>query len=122
MLEAAREQRRCDIPQTSGSLRQYVYIDDICQAIDRALKVEAPRSRVFNITADEIHTLHEVSKEVRGQVGGPEVTFDESIDLLNYRIGKLSLARARAELGYEPEFPLTAGIQTYWRAVATSGR
>jgi hypothetical protein len=35
---------------------------------------------------------------------------------LNYRIGKLSLARAAAELGYRPEFPLAPGIQNYWRA------
>ena len=118
-----REQQRCHIPQSKRLLRQYVYIDDVCQAIDLALKVEAPRSRVFNITAGEIHTLDEVAKEVRnGSIGGPDVSFDESVDLLNYRIGKLSLARAGAELGYGPEFPLAAGIQTYWRAVATSGR
>jgi nucleoside-diphosphate-sugar epimerase len=116
MLTAARERQRCHIPQASGSVRQYVHIDDVCQSIDLALKVDAPRSRVFNVTADEIHTLAEVAAEVHRQVGGPDVDFDESVDLLNYRIGKLSLARAAAELGYRPEFPLAAGIQNYWRA------
>jgi len=43
------------------------------------------------------------------------VDFDESVDLPNYRIGQLSLARARAELGYEPQLSLAAGIQDFWR-------
>ncbi len=115
MLKAIREQRQCHVPQARGSLRQYVYIEDVCQAIDLAIAVEAPRSRVFNITAGEIHTLEEVAKEVRQQVGGLDVDFDENVDLPNYRIGKLSLARARAELGYEPELSLAAGIQNFWR-------
>src|SRR5262245_54640917 len=116
MLAAAKEQQRCHIPQASGSVRQYVYIDDVCQSIDLALKVKAPRSRVFNITADEIHTLEEVAREIQHRIGGLDVDFDESVDLPNYRIGQLSLARARAELGYKPEFSLAAGIQHFWRA------
>jgi UDP-glucuronate 4-epimerase len=116
MLATARERRRCHIPQASGSVRQYVYIEDVCQSINLALGIEAPRSRVFNITADEIHTLAEVAAEARRQVGGPDVDFDESVDLLNYRIGRLSLDRAAVELGYRPEFPLAAGIRNYWRA------
>jgi UDP-glucuronate 4-epimerase len=120
MLAAARDRRQCHIPQAKGSIREYVYIDDVCQAIDRALAVETPRSRVFNITADQIHTLDEVASEVRRQLGRPEVEFNEDVDLPNYRIGKLSIARARADLGYEPKFPLALGIQNYWRAAFAS--
>jgi nucleoside-diphosphate-sugar epimerase len=103
------------IPQASKSLRQYVHIDDVCRAIDLAFAVEAPPSRVFNITAGEIHTLEEVAKEVRQQIGAVEVDFDENVDLPNYRIGKLSIALALAELGYAPELSLAAGIQSFWR-------
>ena len=115
MLEAVRAQRQCHVPQARGSLRQYVYIEDVCRAIDLAMAAEAPRSRVFNVTAGEIHTLEQVATEVRRQVGGLDVDFDESVDLPNYRIGQLSLARARAELGYEPQLSLAAGIQDFWR-------
>jgi hypothetical protein len=45
-----------------------------------------------------------------------EVDFDENVDLPNYRIGRLSLACALAELGYRPELSLGAGIQSFWRA------
>lgn len=114
MLAAIRTGQPCRIPHASGSPRQYVYIDDICQAIDLALAAERPRSRVFSISADEIHTLGDVAAEVQRQCGSGDVTFD-TVDLPNYRIGKLSLDRARAELGYTPQFPLAAGVRDYWR-------
>ena len=116
MLAAASEGRPCRIPQAKGSLRQYVYIDDVCRSIDLAIEAEAPRSRVFNVSAGEIHTLEEVAHEVSRQVGGLEVSFDESHDLANYRVGKLSIDRAEMELGYKPEFSLGAGIRSYWRS------
>ena len=74
---------------------------------------------MFNIAADEIHTLEEVAAEVGRQTGALDVSFDDSCDLPNYRIWKLSGDRAAAELGYRPEFPLAAGIRRY-RAEAFS--
>ena len=116
MLVAAFERRPCHIPQAKGCLRQYVYINDVCHSIDLAMEAEAPRSRVFNVSAGEIHTLEEVAAEVSRQVGGLEVSFDESHDLPNYRVGKLSIDLAETELGYKPEFSLAAGIRSYWRS------
>jgi nucleoside-diphosphate-sugar epimerase len=120
MLAAVRTRQPCRIPQASGSLRQYVYIDDICHAIDLALAVPAPAVRVFNITAGELHTLREVATEVVRQCGALQVSFDEDVDLANYRIGRLSLSCALADLGFRPGFPLSAGIQDYWRKFVVS--
>lgn len=114
MLQAAADRRACHIPQASGSLRQYVHINDICDAIELAMHVQAPRSRVFNLSADEQHTLADVADAVRAITGPLEVTFDEQRDLPNYRIGKLSISRAREELGYAPQLTLAKGIQDYW--------
>jgi nucleoside-diphosphate-sugar epimerase len=114
MLAAAAEQRPCHIPQVSTSLRQYVHIDDVCRSIMIAMEVEAPRSRVFNIAAGEIHTLGEVADVVQRLVGPLEVRFDAQRDLPNYRIEKMSIRRACEELGYSPRLPLVAGIERYW--------
>jgi len=114
MLAAACARRPCHIPQARGSLRQYVYIEDVCRAIDLAMAADSLASRVFNITADEIHTLEDVAAEVGRQTERLAVSFDDSCDLPNYRVGKLSGDRAAAELGYRPEFPLAAGIRRYW--------
>ena len=99
MLAAAAEKRPCHIPQVSTSLRQYVHIDDVCRSIALAMEVEAPRSRVFNIAAGEIHTLGEVADVVQRVVGPLEVRFDAERDLPNYRIEKMSISRARGRTG-----------------------
>jgi nucleoside-diphosphate-sugar epimerase len=116
MLAAAAEGRPCRIPQASGSLRQYVHIADVAESVALAMQVESPRSRVFNISADEIHTLAQVAQHVREMTGKLDVSFDESRDLPNYRIGKLSIRRAREELGFHPRLPLAAGIRDDWAA------
>lgn len=115
MLRAAAAGRRCAISQARGSLRQFIHIDDVVDSVELAMRVEAPRSRVFNISAGELHTLAEVADEVRRTVGPLEVVFDESRDLPNYRIGRLSIERARADLGFDPRLPLAAGLREYWK-------
>ena len=80
------------------------------------MQVKSPRSRVFNISADEMHTLAEVAQVVRAVTGRLDVSFDESQDLPNYRIGKLSIRRAREELGFRPRLPLPDGVRDYWAA------
>jgi nucleoside-diphosphate-sugar epimerase len=115
MLSAAREGHPCKIPHASRSLRQYVHIDDVCQSIDRAFGVDNPSERVFNISADEIHTLADVVQVIWRVTGRTDVQFDENNDPMNYRIGPLSIERARKILGYRPALSLEAGIERYWK-------
>lgn len=122
MLAAAAEGRSCRIPQASGSLRQYVHIADVTESVALAMQAKAPRSRVFNISADEIHTLAALAQVVRTVTGALDVSFDESRDLPNYRIGKLSIRRAREELGFHPRLPLVAGIRDYWATFKTAAQ
>lgn len=115
MLAAVDAGIPCSIPQSGASLRQYVHIDDVCNAVDLALEVPAPASRVFNVSAGEIHSLAEVADIVGRHIGRFDVRFYEAVDLPNYRIGRLSLDKARAELGFNPSVPLEAGLRSYWQ-------
>lgn len=117
MLQAAGTGTRVKLPQPAGSPRQFVYIEDICDAIERALFVASLPVRHFNISADEIHTLAEVRAAVESVVGPLEVEFDEDNDILAYRMAKLSIERARAELGYAPRFDLHRGVSAYAQAL-----
>jgi len=58
--------------------------------------------------------LGEVARVVRNLTGTLDVSFDEQRDLPNYRIGKVSIQRARDELGYAPRLRLQKGIEAYW--------
>jgi nucleoside-diphosphate-sugar epimerase len=116
MLAAVQADSPCRIPQAGSSLRQYVHIDDVCDAVDLAIQAPAPSSRVFNVSAGEIHSLAEVGAVIDRQIGKLDVRFDEAIDLPNYRIGRLSLDKARAELSFTPALPLEKGLRSYWEA------
>jgi len=98
-----------------------VHVDDVCASIDLALHALTFRSRVFNISVDEMHTLAQCADVVRRVTGELDVTFDETLDLPNYRIGKLSIRRARDELGYAPRLPLQVGVREYWLSTFHAG-
>jgi nucleoside-diphosphate-sugar epimerase len=95
-------------------LRQYLHIDDAVRAIELAFAARDPRARVFNVSAGEMHSLAEVATIIERVTGRLSVSFEESRDLLNYRIGRLSIRLAREELGYAPDVPLERGIERYW--------
>ncbi len=114
MLQAIKSDMPCSIPQAGSSLHQYVHVDDVCWAIDLAIAVPAPASRVFNVSAGEIHTLAEVAAIIRREIGPFDVTFDDTADLPNYRVGRLSLDRVRSELGFVPSIPFSDGVRRYW--------
>lgn len=121
MLSAAAAGRPCSVAQAPGSQRQYVHIEDVSDSLERALDAAAPARRIFNISADESHTLSEVALAVARTVKPLQVTFDPTRDLPNYRIGKLSIAAARRVLGYAPRYDLEAGLRAYWsQAFASS--
>lgn len=122
MLLSAAQARACAVSQTRSSLRQYIHISDVIESIERAMEVRQPHSRVFNISADEISTLSEAADVVRSVVGALDVVFDESRDLPNYRIPKLSICRARDELSFQPRTNLYDGIQSYYQAIKRAER
>jgi len=122
LLASASAERACHIPQARGSLRQYVHIDDVVDSIVLAMQVASPRSRIFNISADEIHTLEQLAAASASVTGRHDVSFDEGRDLPNYRIGKLSIRRAREALGFRPRWPLSAGLRAYWSVLSTAAR
>lgn len=122
MMQAAAMGRPCMIPQASGSLRQWVHIDDVVESIMLAMQVPAPKHRVFNISGDELCTLAETAAVVRRIAGPLEVSFDETRDLPNYRIGRLSIGRAHATLGYRPRMDMARGFADYWSGTFAPGR
>lgn len=114
MLSALAQGRPVRIPQAGGSSRQWVHVDDVVESIERAMTVAALPSRVFNVSGGELHTLAQTADAVREALGPLEAAFDEARDLPNYRIGRLSIRRAREVLGYAPRIGLAQGLRDYW--------
>ena len=99
--------------------RPFVHVDDAALAIARVL--EGPRelvgSQIFNVGCDQQnYTIREVGEIVHQHVPGAQLLIDEKdTDRRNYRV---SFAKIRNELSFEPQWTLELGIQQVLEAIA----
>jgi UDP-glucose 4-epimerase len=93
-----------------------VYNHDVAKGA--VLSCFAPRSEhwQFNIATGRLTSIREFASEVMRVVPGQQLTIDESQASAappSNVTGILSVARARAEIGYEPDFPGASGVADY---------
>jgi nucleoside-diphosphate-sugar epimerase len=120
MLEAA-QGGRTFVMETGGDQRKEpVYVTDAVRALLAAL--DAPAAglpfREINVGLGKVHTWREIAAAV-GRLypkaafalgPGPKEVYPGVIE---QPLGPLSLARAKAALGYEPLFPLEKGLRDF---------
>ncbi len=97
--------------------RPLVYVKDAARATALACcRQEPPPSSVFNLAGDRAVSLAECAQILARLLPGLKITRpDNSPDpgAVRPQSVVLSIDRARAELGYEPEYPLERGIGEY---------
>jgi UDP-N-acetylglucosamine 4-epimerase len=110
--------------------RDFTYIDNVIQMNKRALFTENQEAlnQVYNVAFGQSSTLNELFFEIRQNLQ----EFDSSVGLLEpnygpFRKGDIphslaSIDKAKALLGYQPEFSLKTGLKEtvrwYWENVA----
>ncbi|NGX98524.1 MAG: NAD-dependent epimerase/dehydratase family protein [Candidatus Afipia apatlaquensis] len=91
--------------------RPFVHVDDVARAIMTALTapVERVAGEVFNVGSDtQNYTLGELAALIKAQVPDARVVSDDNCtDKRNYRV---SFAKIRDRLGFEPAWTLERGI------------
>ena len=91
--------------------RPFVHVEDVARAITMTLR--APTHLVsgeaFNVGSDaQNYTLGDLAELIRRQVSEAEITADDSfVDKRNYRV---SFAKIRSRLGFEPAWTIERGI------------
>lgn len=95
------------------TMRQYVYIDDVVDAIVLALLSRAYPQRTYNICGDQSLNLDQIAKLVASAVPGIDVRF-ESLPSgpLNAR-RNVDISAAARDLGFVPRVSLEEGINRY---------
>jgi UDP-glucose 4-epimerase len=98
----------------------FVYTKDLGQAMWKALTTPQLEHRVFNIGTGQASTLTAAADVLRGVVPDAQIEIGPGLD---YGTGSgryciFDISRARAELGYEPEYDHEAGITDYVNALA----
>lgn len=117
--EAVRLESGADYP------RDWTYAADTARGIGLAYRTEQVPHSVYNIAAGRSYTVGEVVDALRRVAPQADVTVgsgqwdDDPYQSLNLR-GRLDIARAQDDLGYEPRYHLEDGLGAYvqwWRAV-----
>jgi nucleoside-diphosphate-sugar epimerase len=112
VLEALTE-RRLVIYQR-GYARSFVHVRDVCAALERVLEapVEAVRGQVFNVGGDAMnHTKEEIVALVQRHVPGTRVETRDLTFGSDMRDVRVSFAKIRRILGFEPTLTVEDGIR-----------
>jgi UDP-glucose 4-epimerase len=107
-LERALRGEPLAIDGDGSQTRQFVYVEDLAAAHVLALDPVA-ENRTFNLESTEATSIRQIAENVRDLVGDVTVTFGPSRPG-DYEARRVSSARARDELGWEPRSRFTEGL------------
>jgi len=94
------------------TLLDFSYVEDVVDGLTRALFAPVD-DETFNVTAGRGRSLAELYELVRARFPHLQAEVDEHERDFRPRRGALDISKARELLGYEPRFPLEAGIAAY---------
>ena len=112
---------RIDQPVGADLPMDVTYVRDLAQGIRRALTVRPIQSRIFNLTGGVLRRRGEVAEIARQLVPPAEIQLGPGIQATSHLRGPSDLARAHAELGYEPGYSLEAGMADWFSWLRRSG-
>lgn len=113
---------------TGGQTRDFIYIEDLCNAIGRALSAEDPRAfgSVFQIATFRETTVNELAEQLKeiaeGEGMGPVEIRYEAERAGEIRRSFSDISRARELLGYEPVHDLGTGLTRTWAWFRARGK
>ncbi len=126
LVDAAVEGRPLHLDTGGDFVVDHVYIDDCVDGIVKVIDHDKPPHDVYHIASGRAVSLAEIVAILKDLVPGADLSVgpgpyrfvDGTVAL---RKGTLDIARARADLGYEPRYPIEKGLAATV-AAARAGR
>ncbi|HUK39662.1 MAG TPA: NAD(P)-dependent oxidoreductase [Candidatus Acidoferrales bacterium] len=101
-------------PFLTRPLDDLIYIDDVTDAVRRALFADKPLSRAYNIGLDKVHVNEDLAQAIRKAL--PDLKFEigqhpNAAEVAPHRMrNPLDISLAKRELGWVPKIYLEEGI------------
>jgi len=101
-------------PFLTRPLDDLIYIDDVADAVRRALFADKPLSRAYNIGLDKVHVNEDLAQAIRKAL--PDLKFEigqhpNAAEVAPHRMrNPLDISLAKRELGWVPKIYLEEGI------------
>jgi nucleoside-diphosphate-sugar epimerase len=112
MIRAALDREPYRLAAGGDQRFHFVHVDDVARATELAARAEAPRQRVYNITGGVHVPFAEAAQIVRAAVPGADIEVGPGLLELDQQ-GAYDISAAASELGYEPQWSLEAGLNSY---------
>jgi UDP-glucose 4-epimerase len=99
----------------------FIYNKDSAYGIYLACMAKNPASRVYNIGTGVGHTLEDIARVIRNHLPNADIEIGPGLNFLGMpypACGIYDISRARAELGYAPQYDLDRGIADYLESLA----
>jgi dTDP-L-rhamnose 4-epimerase len=107
----AREQRPLEVYEDGQIVRDFVYIDDIVEALFATVDRPAVEPRLLDIGSGIPTTIHELAQKVAALCDAPEPTVVGKFRDGDVRAAKCDIEPAKAELEWRPTWTLEKGLR-----------
>jgi dTDP-L-rhamnose 4-epimerase len=107
----AREQRTLEVYEDGRIVRDFVYIDDVVEALFAAVEGPAAQPRCLDIGSGTPTTIHELAQTIAAVCHAPEPIVVAKFRDGDVRAAKCDIEPARKELGWRPQWVLEEGLR-----------
>jgi len=108
----AREQRPLEVYEDGRIVRDFVFIDDVVDALFSTLQRPAVESRCLDIGSGSATTIHELAREIAAMCDAPEPVVVPKFRDGDVRAASCIVEPAQNELDYRPKWALEEGLRT----------
>lgn len=90
----------------------FTYVEDTAQGFALGALLDAAANDTFNVTRGEGRSIKELAHVIGRYVGSVE-TVESEENMSRPKRGALDIAKAKKQLGYEPQYSLEEGMEKY---------
>ncbi|WP_144208697.1 NAD-dependent epimerase/dehydratase family protein [Mycobacterium tilburgii] len=107
----SREQRPSNVYEDGRIVRDFVYIEDVVDALFAAVQNPAPGSRRLDIGSGVTTTIHELARKIAANFGAPEPVVTAQFRDGDVRAASCDIGPAQSELHWRPKWSLDDGLR-----------
>jgi dTDP-L-rhamnose 4-epimerase len=107
----ARQQRPLEIYEDGQIVRDFIYIDDVVEALFAAIAEPATEARCLDIGSGTPTTIHELGQKIAAICGAPEPVVVAKFRDGDVRAARCDVEAATRELSWRPKWALEDGIR-----------
>ncbi|MEE2854721.1 MAG: NAD(P)-dependent oxidoreductase [Actinomycetota bacterium] len=108
----AREKNVLEVYEDGRIVRDFVFIDDVVDAIYAAVQTPSTRARCLDIGSGVATTIHELARKIAAICGAPEPTVVSKFRDGDVRAASCNIHPAEHSLGWRPRWALEDGLHS----------